>query len=203
MVDVVFATSTPFAATPGVPTETPTLPTELVPIDKGTHTRKVSEAIPIPAETLTPQKVAISPATIQIEVAPPVTPLVISTSDPFAVLSQAVKDGSSLVVTPSSIPSSATRGPDVDLSFEGFEDVLEDPDNEPVLKKRIFDSDDEESAPLETEFMGMCLFPFPFFFVFLPSSFFPFFFHLFLTPMYLCLPFAAISFYLYAYFRIL
>ena len=49
MVDVVFATSAPFAATLGVPTETPTLPTEPVPIDKGTHTRKASEAIPVPA----------------------------------------------------------------------------------------------------------------------------------------------------------
>ena len=153
------------------------------------------------------QEVATPPTTVQIEVASPITPLVISTSDPFAVLSQAVKDGSSLVVTPSSIPSSATHGPDVDLSSEGSEDVLKDPDDEPIMKKRISDSDDKESAPPKTEFMGMCLFPFLFFFLlfllFLPSSFFPFFFHLFLTPMYLCLPFAAISFYLYAYFRIL
>jgi len=49
-----------------------------------------------------------------------------------------MKDGSSLVVTPSSIPGSATRGPDVDLSSEGSKDVLEDPDDEPILKKRIF-----------------------------------------------------------------
>ena len=74
-----------------------------------------------------------------------------------------MKDGSSLVVTPS-IPSSATHGPNVDLSSEGSEDVLDDPDDEPVLKKRISDSDDEEGAPPETEFMGMCLSPF--FFVF-------------------------------------
>ena len=39
----------------------------------------------------------------------PTTSFVISTSDPFVALSQAMKDGSSLVVTPSSIPSSATR----------------------------------------------------------------------------------------------
>ena len=77
---------------------------------EGTHTRKVSEATPIPTKTFTPQEVATPPATVQTEVASPVTPLVISTSDPFAVLSQAVKDGSSLVVTPSSIPSSATCG---------------------------------------------------------------------------------------------
>ena len=86
-----------------------------------------------------------SPTTIQTETASPTTPLVIFTSDPFAALSQATKDGSSLVVTLSSIPSSATRGPDVDLSSEGSEDVLEDPDDEPVLNKRI--SNNKEDAP--------------------------------------------------------
>lgn len=112
---------------------------------------------------------AAPPATVQTEVASPITPLVISTSDPFTVLSQVMKDGS-LVVTPSSIPSFATRGPDVDLSSEGSEDVLEDPDDEPVLKKRISNSYDEESDPLEPEFIGMCLSPFlPFFFVFAKS----------------------------------
>ena len=60
-----------------------------------------------------------------------------------------MKDGSSLVVTPSSIPSSAIRGPDVDLSSEESEDILEDLEDEPVLKKRISDSDEEESAPLQ------------------------------------------------------
>ena len=76
-------------------------------------------------------------------------PLVISTSDPFSTLSQAVKDGSSLVVTPSSIPSSAIRGPDTNLSSEGSNDILEDPDDAPILKKRISDSNEEESAPPE------------------------------------------------------
>ena len=103
-----------------------------------------------------------------------------------------MKDGSSLVVTPSSIPSLATCGPDVDLSSEGSEDILEDLEDEPVLKKRIYDFDDKESAPLEIEFTGMCLFPFP-----------PFFCHLFLTRMYLRLPFVVISLYLYAYFCVL
>ena len=60
-----------------------------------------------------------------------------------------MKDGSSLVVTPSSIPSSAIRGPDVDLSSEESEDILEDLEDELVLKKRISDSDEEESAPLQ------------------------------------------------------
>ena len=98
----------------------------------------------------------------------PILPFVISTSDPFTALSQAVKDGSSLVVTPSSIPSFATRGLDADLSSKEFEDILEDPEDELVLKKRVSDSDEEESAPLKTEFMGMCFFLFPlsFFFIF-------------------------------------
>ena len=200
--DVLFTTLATSAIAPGVPAEATTLPTKTVPIDEGTHTRKVSETIHVPAETLTPQEVATPPATVHTEAASPVTPLVISTSDPFPVLSQAVKDGSSLVVTPSSIPSFATYGPNVDLSSEGSEDVLKDPDDEPVSKKRISDSDDEESVPPETKFMGMCLYPFPLFFLFLPSSFFTFFFfcHLFLTRMYLYLAFAVISLYLYDYF---
>ena len=84
-----------------------------------------------------------------------------------------MKVGSSLVVAPSSIPSSTTCGPDVDLSFEGSKDILEDPDNEPVLKKRIFYSDDKKDAPPKTEFIGMYLSPF---FLFLAKSIPPPFF---------------------------
>ena len=72
-------------------------------------------------------------------------------------LSQAMKDGSSLVVTPSSIPSSAMRRPDVDLSFEGPEEVLEDSDDEPIVKKRITDSDKEEGDEYGVEAMDMYL----------------------------------------------
>ena len=168
--DVVFTTPTSSATAPGVPAKATTLPTEPVPINEGTYTGKVSEAIPVPAETLTPHEVATPPATIQTEAASLITPLIIFTSDPFAILSQAVKDGSSLVVTPSSIPSSATCGPNVDLSSEGSKDVLGDPDDDPILKKRIFDFDNEESVPLEAEVMGMCLSTF-LLFLFLPSSF--------------------------------
>ena len=50
-----------------------------------------------------------------------------------------MKDGSSLVVTPSSIPSYATHGLDADLSSEESKDILEDPEDEPFLKKRISD----------------------------------------------------------------
>ena len=75
------------------------------------------------------------------------------------------------MVTPSSIPGSATRGPDTELSSEGPDDILDDPDDAPVLKKRIFDSDEEGSASLEPDFMGMYLsspsFSFFFFFFFL------------------------------------
>ena len=60
--DVVFATPAPSAATPGVLAEAPTLPTEPVSIDKGTHTGKVSEATPILAKVPTPQEGVIPPA---------------------------------------------------------------------------------------------------------------------------------------------
>ena len=158
-VDVVFTTPVPSSIALGVAAEAPILPTESVPIEKGTHTGKVNGTTLVPAVTHSPQKVVTPPATVQLKATSPATPLVISTSDPFAALSQAVKDGSSLVVTPS-IPNSTTGGPDVDLSSKGSQDVLEDPDDEPVLKKRISDSDDEKDASSETEFMGMCLSPF-------------------------------------------
>ena len=76
-----------------------------------------------------------------------------------------MKDGSSLVVTPSSIPISATRGPDAALSSEEFEDILEDPDDEPVLGRRISESEEEE-------FMSMCYLSSLFLFFFFFSFFF-------------------------------
>ena len=84
----------------------------------------------------------------------------ISTSDPFADISQAAKGSASLVVTPSSIPGSATRGPDLDLSSEGSADIFEDPGDAPVLKKTNSDSNEEGSASPKPDFMGMYL-PFP------------------------------------------
>ena len=100
-----------------------------------------------------------------------------------------MKDGSSLVVTLSSIPSSATRGLDADLSSEESKDILEDPEDEPVLKKRISNSDEEESTPLKTEFMGMCFF----------VSFIP---HFFFTHMYLRCSLLRSPFHLYVCFPI-
>ena len=185
--DVVFktATPTPSIAAQGVLVEALIPSTELVPIGEGTYTQRVSETAPTPAEALTPQKGAISPVVVQIEVTSLATPLVISTSDPFTALSQAVKDGSSLVVTLSSIPSSATHGPDADLSFEGSEDVLEDPDDEPTMKKRVSDFEEEERTEHEAEFKGMrllillsSLLPF-FFFYYCPLMWSPFILHVY------------------------
>ena len=143
-----FATPATSAAMHGVPIETSTSPTESVPIDEDTHTREVSEVTVPPAEIPSIQRGATPSAATQIKTTP-ITPLVISTNDPFAALSQAVKNGSFLVVTPSSIPISATHGLDASLSSEEFEDILKDPDDKPVLGRRI-------SEPKEEEFMGMC-----------------------------------------------
>ena len=203
--DVVFktATSTPSIAAQGVPVEAPIPSTELAPVGEGTYTLRVSETAPTPAEALTPQKGAIPPVVIQIEVASPTMPLVISTSDPFATLSQAVKDGSSLVVTVSSIPSSATRGPDADLSLEGSKDVLEDPDDEPTMKKMASDSEEEESAEHEAEFMGMHLL------IFLSSPLFYLYIYIYIyisalyTYVFVSPLFAAVSLYLACPFLLL
>ena len=193
--DTSFVTPPPSAATHGVPTEPPTSPTGPVPIEEGTHTGKVGEATVIPAETPVSEKKITPLAAIQTE-ATPVTPLVISTSDSFAALSQAIKDGSSLVMTPSSIPSSTTCGPDADLSSEGSEDILEDPEDEPVLKKRISDSDKEEGAAPKTEFMGMCfLLPLlPSFFFFLLSFIWPY------SDVFVLLSYYGLFLYSYAHF---
>ena len=63
------------------------------------------------------------------------------------------------MVTPSSIPSSATRGPDVDLSSdEGFEEVLEDFEDEHIMKTKVSNSNkDSDGGEQEAEAMGMCL----------------------------------------------
>ena len=155
--DAVFATPAPSTATHKAPAKALTPPIELVPRQEGTHIERVGETTPLSIETPTPSKRAISPTTVQTNTAPSVLPLVISTNDPFAAISQAAKGGASLVVTPSSIPGSATRGPDTDLSAKGSDDILEDPDDASILKKRIFDSDEEESASPEPDFMGMYL----------------------------------------------
>ena len=165
--NVAFVTPAPSTATHKAPAKAPTPSVEPVPKEEGTHTEGVGKTTPLPAETPAPPARAISPTAIQTKTAPFVLPLVISTSDPFAVISQAAKGGASLVVTPSSIPDSATHGPDTNLSSEGSDDILKDPDDAPILKKRIFDFDEEESASPEPDFMGTYLFyPSLFFFFF-------------------------------------
>ena len=98
--------STPTAAQ-GVPAEAPIPSHKLGPIEESAQTERVGESASIPAKIPTPQKGVTSVGASQIRSASLATPLVISASDPFVALSQAVKDGSSLVVTPSSIPSFA------------------------------------------------------------------------------------------------
>ena len=143
--DVAFAPPAPSAATHGVPIEAPTPPSKSVPRKEGIHTERVSEITPISAKTPTPPEGVIL-AAVQTEAASPILPLVISTSDPFAALSQAVKDDSSLVVTPSSFPAL----PHVVLMWTcppRSLRTLEDLEDEPVLKKRISDFNEVESAP--------------------------------------------------------
>ncbi|XP_050242250.1 endochitinase A1-like [Quercus robur] len=150
--EAVLVTPTPSTAAHKAPAKTPTPSAEPVPRE-GTHVEGVGETIPLPAERPTPSEGAVPPAAVQPKITPFVLPLVISTSDPFTAISHAAKDGASLVVTPSSILGSATHGPDTDLSSEGSDDILEDPDDAPVLKKRISDSDEEGSASPEPDFM--------------------------------------------------
>ena len=166
--NVAFAPLAPSTAAHGVPTEALTPPSEPVPRKEGTHTERVSEITPISTKTPTPLEGVIL-AAVQTEAASPILPLVISTSDPFAVLSQAVKDGSSLVVTPSSflaLPHVVLMWTCPPRSLR----TLEDLEDEPVLKKRISDFNEEESAPLMTEFMGMCFFFFFFLHMYLRCS---------------------------------
>ena len=71
-----------------------------------------------------------------------------------------VPQNSYLVVTPLSIPNSATRGPNADLSSdEGFEEVLENSKDEPVMKKRVSDSEEDGGGERETEAIGMRFLP--------------------------------------------
>ena len=108
--EAVLAMPAPLAAHK-TPAKTPIPSTEPVPRE-GTHVKGVGETIPLLAERPTPLEGAIPSAAVQTKTTSPVLPLVISTSDPFTVISQAAKGGASLVVTPSSIPGFATRGLD-------------------------------------------------------------------------------------------
>ena len=105
--NVASATTTPSTTAHGVLAKAPIPPSEPIPKEEGTHTERVSETTPIPTRTPISPK-GVIPAVAQTEATSPILPFVICTSDPFAALSQATKDGFSLMVTSSSIPSSAT-----------------------------------------------------------------------------------------------
>ena len=76
----------------------------------------------------------------------PPSPVVFA-SDPFAAISQVVKGGSSLLVTPSFIPISATQVLDVELSpNEGPKEALEDSDDEPIMKTRVSNNEPDTKA---------------------------------------------------------
>ena len=88
--EAVLATLAPSTAAHKTPAKTPTPSTEPVP-RKGTHVEGVGETTPLSAERPTPSEGAIPPVTVQTKVTSSVLPLVISTSDPFAAISQAAK----------------------------------------------------------------------------------------------------------------
>ena len=85
-------------------------PSKPISIEESTQAKKVAieEFAPITTEIPTPQKGVSPTGASQTKSTSLATPLVISTSNPFIALSQAMRDGSSLVVTPSSIPNSTT-----------------------------------------------------------------------------------------------
>ena len=60
-----------------------------------------------------------------------------------------------MLVTPSSIPISATHVLDVELSpNEGPKEVLEDSDDEPIMKMRVSNSNDASDDEPDTKAMG-------------------------------------------------
>lgn len=128
------------------------------PVEKSAQAERVGESTSILTEIFTSQKGVTLAAASQTKGASPVTTPVISTSDPFAALSQAVKDGSTLMVTPSSISSFSTREPEAYLSSaEGSKEVLQDSEDESAMKKRVSDSDEEDSGKRKTEAIGTYL----------------------------------------------
>ena len=94
-------------AAQGGPTEAQIPPPKPIPTKGSTQAKKVGKSVPIPVEIPTPQKEVTPTYASRTGSASLATPSIISASDPFVALSQAVKDGFSLVVT-HSLPSSAT-----------------------------------------------------------------------------------------------
>ena len=91
------------------------------------------------------------------------------------------------------------------MSAEGSEDVLEDPNDEPTVKKRVSDSEDKVSVEHEVEFIGMCLLimlssllPYLSFFFFFLFYFFiyflsPLYTHILVSPLCCSLPLSFMS----------
>ena len=148
------------AAAQGAPVETSIPSPKPDPVEESAQTERVGEFTSILAEAPTHQKRVTPTDASQTRSASLATPPIICGSDPFATFSQAIKDGSFLVVTPSSIPSSTTRGPNADLSSdEGSEEVFEDSKDDSITKKRVSNFDEDDSGKHETAAMGMCLLP--------------------------------------------
>ena len=84
--EAVLATPAPPAAHKA-PAKTPTPSAEPVPRD-GTHVEGVGKTTPLPTERFTPSKGVIPSAVVQTKITSPILPLVISSSDPFADISQ-------------------------------------------------------------------------------------------------------------------
>lgn len=84
------------ATTQEAPTEAPIPPSEPVSTKESTQVERVvtGEFTPSLAEIPTPQKKVTPAGVSQTECTSPTTPPIISTSDPFVALSQAVKNGS-------------------------------------------------------------------------------------------------------------
>lgn len=152
---VVEAMASAFAVAQGALTKTPIPSPRLGPVEESTQTKRVGESVPTLAEIPTPQKGVTLAGASQTRSASPATPFIISASDPLVTLSHAMKYGTSLVVTPSSIPRSATHGTTTYLSFDkGSKETIEDSKDELVMRKRVFYSN--KDGEHEIEAMGMC-----------------------------------------------
>ena len=162
------------AITGDVSTKARTPPPESVPTGEKAPTKEEvlerlsSVAKGSSAVVSTPPKRGVSPIYAGVVEAPFTTPLtIISFGDPFAAFPQVVEYGSTLVVTPSSIPSFATNMPEVKLSpNEASEEVFKDLDDKPVVKTKVSDSKDTSSEEVYAMITGMDSIHLPFLLLF-------------------------------------
>nr|POF20837.1 hypothetical protein CFP56_14351 [Quercus suber] len=111
-----------------VPQSEPIFPKE----DVSVKEKVIKEFFLVCAKFSTSSKGGVSPMVAQTKGVPIATPPpVVSANDPFATFSQVDRGGSSLVVTPSSIPTSTTQMLDMELSLnKGFNETPKDSDDE-------------------------------------------------------------------------